>query len=187
MTRCLQQPGSNLQQPGSQNSSSRPRICKPWETRVADEEIGSPPMSGSSPTAAKGIRGRRRMLYSPPMKRATVPPAVAPKPTTTQTTKPRGNSSPVTSPKLVRGTRAMALRQANAAAKNKNSASAENRQTSPKSPRRSHNTSGGSGVSLCSPRSLSSGAGSPSSKSRISSSGGGSTSRTQSPASPAER
>ena len=109
------------------------------------------------------------------MKRATVPPAVPPKPTnTTQTTKPRTNSSPVQSPKLVRGTRAMALRQANAAAKKNDP------KTSPKSPRRSLNTSVGSS-SLNSPRSLSSGGGSPSSKSRHSSTA----SRTQSPASPA--
>ena len=129
----------------------RPRIVKPWESRVVEEE-----------TPGKSIRGRRRMLYSPPMKRATIPPAVPPKPQ--QAKAPRATSSPVTSPKLVRGTRAMALRQANSAAKKES-------KTSPKlSPRSFSNTSGSS---IGSPRSVSSG-GSP--KSRVSAG-----SRTQSP------
>ena len=155
----------------------RPRICKPWESRLAeDEEATSPP-----PPAAKGIRGRRRNLYSPPMKRATIPPAVPPKPSqaaaaagaSSSSKAARATSSPVTSPKLVRGTRTMALRQANAAAKK------DAKPTSPKlSPRSfsSNNNNTTSGSSIGSPRSISSG-GSP--KSRFSAGGGGS--RTQSP------
>ena len=130
----------------------KPRICKPWESRVAAEE-----------TPGKSIRGRRRVLYSPPMKRATVPPAVPPKPSQT---KARVTSSPVTSPKLVRPTRAMALRQANAIAKKEG-------RTSPNLSPRSINTSGSS---IGSPRSVSSG-GSPKSRSLAS----GRNSRTQSP------
>ena len=78
----------------------KPRICKPWESRVQSQE--------DSPT--KSVRGRRRALYSPPMKRATVPPPLAPKPTT----RPRTSSSPSsTSPsQMPRGTRATQLRQA---------------------------------------------------------------------------
>ena len=79
----------------------RPRVCKPWETRVQEQEV-SPP--------APGVRGRRRALYSPPMKRATVPPPVAPKPVLPSRSRPA--SSPQTSPRLVRGTRATQLRQA---------------------------------------------------------------------------
>ena len=130
----------------------KPRICKPWESKIIAEE-----------TPGKGVRGRRRVLYSPPMKRATVPPAVPPKP---NQTKPRANSSPVTSPKLVRGTRAMALRQASATAK-------KEKTTSPLSSPRSLNQSGSS---VGSPRSTSSG-GSP--RSRVSAS----SPRTESPGS----
>eukprot|EP00088_Acartia_fossae_P007417 TRINITY_DN13484_c0_g1_i2.p1 TRINITY_DN13484_c0_g1~~TRINITY_DN13484_c0_g1_i2.p1 ORF type:complete len:1237 (-),score=294.45 TRINITY_DN13484_c0_g1_i2:692-4213(-) len=195
--------------PDQQSTPSKARICKPWESRVAAEDLtgggsGNPASASTSPqhSAGKGIRGRRRVLYSPPMKRATVPPAVAPKPTTaasggsssSRTSSGRANSSPpvVASPKLVRGTRAMALRQANAAAKAKGAdlkttspGGGGGSSTSPKSPRRStHNSSIGSGASLSiSPRSLSSGGSSPfgssASKSRISSTPH---SRTQSPA-----
>ena len=140
----------NRQAPEGEETSAipKPRICKPWESRVLAEDI-----------PVKGVRGRRRVLYSPPMKRATIPPAIPPKPVQS---KPRANSSPVTSPKLVRGTRAMALRQANAAAK---------KETGLNSPPWSPNNSGSS---LGSPRSPS--VGSP--KSRTSRG-----SRTQSPAS----
>ena len=80
----------------------KPRICKPWESRVQHQE--------DSPQ--KSIRGRRKALYSPPMKRATVPPPVAPKPS--GVSRPRTSSSPAsTSPRqLPRGTRATQLRQA---------------------------------------------------------------------------
>lgn len=85
------------------------------------------------------------------MKRATIPPAVAPKPTAGQAAKqPRANSSPVGSPKLIRANRATVLRQANAAAKK------ESRSVSPRlasSPRSLLNESVGSS-SLGSPRSL---------------------------------
>ena len=53
-----------------QRTPGKPRICKPWESRVQQQE--------DSPQ--KSIRGRRKALYSPPMKRATVPPPLAPKP-----------------------------------------------------------------------------------------------------------
>merc|ERR1719266_2797998 len=66
--------GDRSQSPGDGEGGSaekaRPRVCKPWESRVQEQEVAPPPA---------GIRGRRRALYSPPMKRATVPP-VAPKP-----------------------------------------------------------------------------------------------------------
>jgi hypothetical protein len=102
----------------------------------------------------QGVRGRRRVLYSPPMKRATIPPAVAPKPAAAPAnqTKPRTNSSPIGSPKLIRGNRATVLRQANATAKK------ESRSVSPRlaasastSPRSLLNDSVGSS-SLGSPR-----------------------------------
>ncbi len=81
----------------------------------------------------QGVRGRRRVLYSPPMKRATIPPAVPPKPQPAAATKPRANSSPLGSPKLIRATnRATVLRQANAAAK-KESRSVSPRLASPRS------------------------------------------------------
>ena len=78
----------------------KPRICKPWESRVQQQD--------DSPQ--KSVRGRRRALYSPPMKRATVPPQVAPRPAP----RPRTSSSPSScSPsQLPRGTRATQLRQA---------------------------------------------------------------------------
>ena len=82
------------------SGEKRPRVVKPWESRVQEQEAAPP-----------GIRGRRRALYSPPMKRATIPPPVAPKP---QLSRPRTASSPQTSPRMVRGTRATQLRQANA-------------------------------------------------------------------------
>merc|ERR1719319_992798 len=82
------------------SGETRPRVVKPWESRVQEQDPNPP-----------GIRGRRRALYSPPMKRATIPPPVAPKP---QLSRPRPASSPQTSPRLVRGTRATQLRQANA-------------------------------------------------------------------------
>jgi len=86
------------------NGPGRPRICKPWESRVASEDC----------SPSKGVRGRRRPLYSPPMKRATVPPPVAPKPVVAA--RVRAGSSPATSPRTaVRGTRATALRQARVA------------------------------------------------------------------------
>merc|ERR1719318_1431408 len=135
-------------------TNGKPRICKPWESRVQQED-DSPP---------KGIRGRRRALYSPPMKRATIPPPVAPKPN--MSTRPRISSSPVTSPRLVRGTRATQLRQNNA---NKPSGSVSS--TSPKSSPRSINSPrslNSTHSSLASPRSLTSphlrGAGSPASR-----------------------
>ena len=53
-----------------QDKPGKPRICKPWESRVQHQD--------DSPQ--KSIRGRRKALYSPPMKRATVPPPLAPKP-----------------------------------------------------------------------------------------------------------
>ena len=68
-----------------------PRICKPIE----DEE-------------SKGIRGRRRGLYSP-AKRSTVPPAVAPKPVVAP--KPKVIARMSSPPTQVRGTRAFNLRQ----------------------------------------------------------------------------
>merc|ERR1719431_1006703 len=120
----------------------KPRICKPWESRVQQED-DSPP---------KGIRGRRRALYSPPMKRATVPPPVAPKPSVTS--RPRTSSSPVTSPRLVRGTRATQLRQINAT-KISGSVSSASPKSSPRSinsPRSLNSTHS----SLASPRSLTS-------------------------------
>ena len=85
-----------------ERSPAKPRICKPWESRVQQQE--------DSPQ--KSIRGRRKALYSPPMKRATVPPPVAPKPS--GVSRPRTSSSPAsTSPRpLPRGTRATQLRQA---------------------------------------------------------------------------
>merc|ERR1719305_949134 len=86
---------------GGSVEKARPRVCKPWESRVQEQEVAPPP----------GIRGRRRALYSPPMKRATVPPPVAPKPNLAGRGRPA--SSPQTSPRLVRGTRATQLRQAN--------------------------------------------------------------------------
>merc|ERR1719278_1181319 len=87
---------------GGSAEKARPRVCKPWESRVQEQEVAPPPA---------GIRGRRRALYSPPMKRATVPPPVAPKPNLAARGRPA--SSPQTSPRLVRGTRATQLRQAN--------------------------------------------------------------------------
>merc|ERR1719460_3092354 len=86
---------------GGSVEKARPRVCKPWESRVQEQEVAPP----------TGIRGRRRALYSPPMKRATVPPPVAPKPNISARGRPA--SSPQTSPRLVRGTRATQLRQAN--------------------------------------------------------------------------
>jgi hypothetical protein len=99
----------------------------------------------------QGVRGRRRVLYSPPMKRATIPPAVPPKPQPAAATKPRANSSPLGSPKLIRATnRATVLRQANAAAKK------ESRSVSPRlaSPRSLLNESLGSSSLGNSPRSV---------------------------------
>ena len=152
--------------PTTPSAIPKPRIVKPWESRLsAEEEVTSP---------AKGIRGRRRVLYSPPMKRATVPPAVPPKPAAKPAA--RANSSPVTSPKLVRGTRTMALLQAVAASKKEGSSG----KTSPNTSPRSHNTSAGSS-SIGSPRSTSSGGGSPKARSLSGRSG----SRTQSPVTPA--
>ena len=110
----------------------KPRICKPWESRVLQQD--------DSPQ--KSVRGRRRALYSPPMKRATVPPQVAPRPSA----RPRTSSSPSsTSPcGLPRATRATQLRQASSSTLRSASGS-----TSP----RSINTSSGS---MASPRSLTS-------------------------------
>ena len=110
----------------------KPRICKPWESRVLQQD--------DSPQ--KSVRGRRRALYSPPMKRATVPPQLAPRPTA----RPRTSSSPSsTSPcQLPRATRATQLRQASSSTLRSASGS-----TSP----RSLNSSSGSMVS---PRSLTS-------------------------------
>jgi len=139
---CLASRENLLDRDESQDLASKPRICKPWESRVLQED-DSPP---------KGIRGRRRALYSPPMKRATIPPPVAPKPTLS--TRPRTSSSPVTSPRLVRGTRATQLRQINA---NKTSGSVSS--TSPKSSPRSINSPrslNSTSSSLVSPRSLTS-------------------------------
>jgi hypothetical protein len=84
------------------------------------------------------------------MKRATIPPAVPPKPQPAAT-KPRANSSPLGSPKLIRATnRATVLRQANAAAKK------ESRSVSPRlaSPRSLLNESVGSCSLGNSPRSV---------------------------------
>jgi len=109
----------------------KPRICKPWESRVMQQD--------DSPQ--KSVRGRRRALYSPPMKRATVPPQLAPRPPV----RPRTSSSPSsTSPcQLPRATRATQLRQASSSGLRSASGS-----TSP----RSLNSSG----SMVSPRSLTS-------------------------------
>ncbi len=85
------------------------------------------------------------------MKRATIPPAVPPKPQPAAATKPRANSSPLGSPKLIRATnRATVLRQANAAAKK------ESRSVSPRlaSPRSLLNESVGSSSLGNSPRSV---------------------------------
>ena len=112
----------------------KPRICKPWETRVQHQD--------DSPQ--KSIRGRRKALYSPPMKRATVPPPVAPKPS--GVSRPRTSSSPAsTSPRqMPRGTRATQLRQASSSNIKSGSVS-----TSPRS-------ISSSSSSMISPRSLTS-------------------------------
>ena len=135
-----------------QERPGKPRICKPWESRIQQQE--------DSPQ--KSIRGRRKALYSPPMKRATVPPPLAPKPSTGERytnncrlsltdhivteTRPRTSSSPAsTSPRqMVRGTRATQLRQASSG--NIKSGSVSN------SPRSATSSSS----SLISPRSLTS-------------------------------
>jgi len=125
---------------GCSPQPARPRICKPGEMQDKPEE----------PTV-KAIRGRRRALYSPPLKRATIPPAVAPKPSMAPSIRPRTSSSPMTSPRLIRGTRATALRQASSVAKKDPSP------TSPRSPKISPRSlnSIGSGSSI-SPRTISS-------------------------------
>ena len=117
-----------------QRTPGKPRICKPWESRVQQQE--------DSPQ--KSIRGRRKALYSPPMKRATVPPPVAPKPSVAG--RPRTSSSPAsTSPRqLPRGTRATQLRQASSSNIKSGSVS-----TSPRS-------ISSSSSSMISPRSLTS-------------------------------
>jgi len=115
-----------------ERSPGKPRICKPWESRVQQQD--------DSPS--KSVRGRRRALYSPPMKRATVPPPLAPKPAP----RPRTSSSPSTSPsQMPRGTRATQLRQASSSTLRSGSGGS----TSP----RSLNSSSGS---MISPRSLTS-------------------------------
>ena len=119
--------------PAERAVPGKPRICKPWESRVQQQD--------DSPQ--KSVRGRRRALYSPPMKRATVPPQLAPKPAA----RPRTASSPSTSPSgRPRGTRATQLRQASSSTLRSGSTGGS---TSP----RSLNSSGSS---VASPRSLTS-------------------------------
>ena len=90
-----------------------PKICKPGE--------GSPRSAEDDGEAdAKGVRGRRRPLFASPTKRATVPPAVPPKPALAP--KPK-LASPTNQ---IRGTRTSSLRQAGGSAK---------RNASPPSPR----------------------------------------------------
>merc|ERR1719266_1201378 len=124
---------------------ARPRVCKPWESRVQEQEVAPPP----------GIRGRRRALYSPPMKRATVPPPVAPKPNLASRGRPA--SSPQTSPRLVRGTRATQLRQANSRKETSGAKTTSPRTTSP----RSSSTASPRSTGLGSPRTQSTSSGSP--------------------------
>ena len=90
-------------------SPRRARICKPGEE--------SPSRQPEAEPEVRGIRGRRKALYSTPPKRSTVPPAVAPKPTISA--KPRNISSAPSPSKVgspptqIRGTRATALKQNN--------------------------------------------------------------------------
>jgi adenomatosis polyposis coli protein len=95
----------------------RPRICKPGETLPDKEE--------SPPAEIRGIRGRRKPLFSTPPKRSTVPPAlppkpvIAPKPRTTahSAPSPLRMASPNTgSPTHIRGTRTTSLRQTSSTA-----------------------------------------------------------------------
>merc|ERR1719266_262025 len=131
---------------GGSAEKARPRVCKPWESRVQEQEVAPPPA---------GIRGRRRALYSPPMKRATVPPPVAPKPNLAARGRPA--SSPQTSPRLVRGTRATQLRQANSRKETSGAKTTSPRTTSP----RSSSTASPRSTGLGSPRTLSTSSGSP--------------------------
>ena len=80
-----------------------PKICKPGE--------GSPRAADGGQADARGVRGRRRPLFASPTKRATVPPAVPPKPALAP--KPK-LASPTNQ---IRGTRTSSLRQAGGSAK----------------------------------------------------------------------
>ena len=99
-----------------------PKICKPGE--------GSPrsPADDDGQADARGVRGRRRPLFASPSKRATVPPAVPPKPALAP--KPK-LASPTNQ---IRGTRTSSLRQAGGSAKRNASP------PSPPSPRLSRNS-----------------------------------------------
>ena len=129
-----------------------PRICKPGEAS---------PRHDSSDDGAKGVRGRRRNLYTASPKRSTVPPAVPPKPSLPpkpmrMTSAPTGlrmaaagGPARVSSPTQIRGTRASTLRQqGNSATRNRNGSP-----PSPKVSPRHVPTSTGSTSSLSSARS----------------------------------
>lgn len=89
-----------------------PRVCKPWESRAAPNEREE----GEDEPEVRGIRGRRKPLYTTPPKRSTIPPAIPPKPALAP--KPKAVlSAPVqrqgSPPTQIRGTRASNLRQVN--------------------------------------------------------------------------
>ncbi len=132
-----------IQTPIRSSPRSGPQICKPADARPA----ATPPNEDG-----KGVRGRRKPLYSSPTKKpSVVPPAVAPKPTIAPKPKYMSSlSSPGrvgSPPRQIRGTRASNLRQTSQVAR-RNSPPTSPRMASPLS----LNSGYSSAASTCSSR-----------------------------------